>query len=150
MLHAPTVVFRFSLPLLAVLALSSWDSRAADKTVGEPQLSAAQARVVEEQIAGFKSAEGRQLASKWSNAKKVAEIMCQPLALETLRNRVPGTDRVFLGTEDQGTLTLSSNRLLSGRGELRLGNDWREFLFDCHLDPDTGKATAFRVTFEEL
>lgn len=120
---------------------------AADATVQEPSLSAAQTKVVEEQIATLKYPEGRQLASEWSNAKKVAEVICHPLAVKTLEKQVPGTDRVFLGTDDPSTLTLHSDRLLAGSGSLRDGDDWKDFRFDCQLDPDTGKATAFQAMF---
>lgn len=128
---------------------SAAQGTASDKAVQEPSLSPAQTKVVEEQIATLKYPEERQLASEWTNAKKMAEFMCHPLALETLEKQVPGTDRVFLGTDDPSTLTLHSDRLLAGSGSLRDGDDWKDFRFDCQLDPDTGKATAFQAMFDD-
>lgn len=112
-------------------------------TLGEPALSAAQTKVVAKSIAALKLPEERQLASGWSNAKKVAEVICRPAALRALKKQVSGADRVFLGTNDPATLTLVSNKSLVGTGQVRSGADWTEFSFACQLDPRTGKARSF-------
>ena len=112
-------------------------------TPGEPALSAAQSKAVAKSIAALKRPEERQLASGWSNAKKVAEIICRPAALRTLKKQIPGADRVFLGTNDPATLTLVSNKSLVGTGQVRSGANWTEFSFACQLDPRSGKARSF-------
>ena len=129
-----------------VLALTPLASQAA--TPVEPTLSAAQNKVVSMSIAKLKLPEERQLASGWSNAKKVAEVICRPAALPVLKAKAPGADRVFLGTDDPATLTLVSNQTLIGRGQVRDGSGWTEFSFTCQLDPKTGKASAFKASMK--
>lgn len=112
-------------------------------TPGEPALSAAQTKAVSKAIAKLGRPEERALAASMSNAKKVAEVICRPAALRTLKRQIPGADRVFLGTNDPATLTLVSNKSLVGTGQVRSGANWTEFSFACQLDPRTGKARSF-------
>lgn len=114
-------------------------------TFGADLLSKAQQDVVNAQIAGLQSQEERTMASEWSDAKKVAEFICRPLAMSDLRTWNKTADRVFLGTDDPSTLTLSSNQRLTGSGQVRIGNDWKNFTFDCKLDAGTGKALSFET-----
>lgn len=109
----------------------------------EPELSPKQQAIVDRKIAGLKSAGDRRVAREWSNAKKVAEVLCRPAALPVLKKQASGVDRVFLGTSDPHTLHLESNRRLTGSGQFRTPKGWREFTFTCELDPDTGKVTRF-------
>lgn len=108
--------------------------------------SPAQRDVVDRGIKELKSPEERSLANGWSDAKKVAEFICRPLAQSELKRSVEGADRVFLGTDDPGTLDLASSELLTGSGQVRSGSDWTSFTFECGLDPKTGKATSFEAT----
>jgi hypothetical protein len=111
----------------------------------EPTLSAAETAAVNRQIATLHSAAERQMAQGWSNAKKVAELVCRPAALPVLKKQIAGADRVFLGTDDPKTLSLESNELLTGSGSARAGNNWQDFAFSCKLDPETAKVIEFRV-----
>lgn len=108
-------------------------------------LSPAEQDAVLAQIAELASPEERALASEWTEAKKVAEFICRPLATSELKNWDKGADRVFLGTDDPATLELASNRQLTGSGEVRTGSDWTSFTFTCELDPESGKATSFQT-----
>ncbi|RPE79977.1 hypothetical protein [Vulcaniibacterium tengchongense] len=131
--------------LAAAAALAT---AAAAAFAAEPALSPAQQAAVDRRIAALRDPQERELARGWSNAKKVAEAICRPLALPALRKQVKGADRVFLGSDDPATLTLESDRLLRGRGQLRAGDAWRQFAFRCRLDPGTGRATAFAATLD--
>lgn len=134
----------FGLP--AVLVMLTAASAASAQSGGSPRLSPAQAVYVAQQIATLRSPQERALASDWSDAKKAAELICRPLALETLKREQAAVDRVFLGTDDPSTLRLVSERRLEGEGQMRLGSAWRQFNFVCGLNPDTGKATTFALT----
>jgi hypothetical protein len=110
----------------------------------EPDLSAAETTAVNQQIATLKARGDRRMAEGWSNTKKVAELICRPAALSVLKKQAPGVDRVFLGTDDPQTLTLESNRRLTGTGEFRTPQGWTDFTFTCDVNTETGKVTAFR------
>jgi hypothetical protein len=109
-------------------------------------LSSAQAAVVAAKIAKLKYAEERSLASRWTDAKKAAEFICRPLAMRVLKRHFRDADRVFLGTDEPGTLRLLSDRRLSGTGQVRVGYDWQTFTFSCVMDPRTAKALSFATT----
>jgi hypothetical protein len=111
----------------------------------EPALSAAQTAAVSTKIATLKSSADRSAAQGWSNAKKVAELICRPAALPVLRKQARGADRVFLGTDAPQSLSLESNRRLTGSGEVRTPQGWHDFTFTCELNPATGKVTAFQT-----
>ncbi|MDQ8729183.1 hypothetical protein [Bradyrhizobium sp. LHD-71] len=106
-------------------------------------LSPAQSSAIARQIAKLKFREERALAGEWSDAKKVAEFICRPLALATLKRHLSQADRVFLGNNDPATLRLISNRRLEGTGQVRTGSSWHAFTFVCALDPLTGKGVSF-------
>ena len=112
----------------------------------EPRLSPAQVSVIAKQIARLKYPQERALAAGWTDAKKVAEFICRPLATKVLKRRSKHTDRVFLGTDEPNTLHLMSNRRLQGSGQARTGNEWRGFTFTCRLSPMTGKAVSFETS----
>ena len=121
----------------------------AEAAVGnEPALSPAETRAVLKQIATLKSSTDRNVAHSWSNAKKVAELICRPAALTVLQKQVKGTDRVFLGTDAPQSLTLESDHRLTGSGELRTPHGWQDFSFTCDLSPATGKVTNFQATMK--
>lgn len=129
----------------AVVATTSflWVSDA----VASSLLSAEQQNVISHSISELKAEEERSLADGWPDAKKVAEFICRPLALPELKRSFADADRVFLGTDDPGTLKLESNELLTGSGQVRIGDDWETFTFACSLYPETGEAKSFEVTF---
>lgn len=114
----------------------------------EPTLSPAQSVKITRAIAALKMPEERNLASGWSNAKKVAEIICRPAALPALKRQVPQADRVILGTDDPTTLTLVSTRSLTGSGSVRAGSQWRDFTFTCALTPSSGKVAGFTAVLK--
>ncbi|WP_374532970.1 hypothetical protein [Phenylobacterium sp.] len=132
--------------LAAALALAM--AGAAPATPAEPSLSPAQKAVVEKVISRLKTPEERNLASGWSNAKKVAEFICRPAALPSLRRQAPGADKVFLGADDPTTLTLVSKRSLIGVGQVRSGATWRDFTFTCALTPSSGKVAGFTAVLK--
>ena len=112
----------------------------------EPALSPAETAAVTRQIATLHSSVDRNMANRWSNAKKVAELICRPAALPILKKQIPGTDRVFLGTDDPTTLDLESNARLTGTGSARNPKGWQDFTFTCEINPETGKVTSFTPT----
>lgn len=130
--------------LAGTLLLVAWfaNTAAAQAT----SLSPAESTIIEKQIAALPSPEERQLARAWSDAKRVAEMLCRPSAMPVLRRQVPGTDRFFLGTDAPDSLTLESNRRLIGSGSLRSPGGWRDFTFECRLNPRTGRVTKFAAT----
>lgn len=111
----------------------------------EVALSSAEAAVISRQIATLKSSTDRDVATKWSNAKKVAELICRPAALPILKKQIKGADRVFLGTDVPQTLILESDRRLTGSGQVRTSQGWQDFTFTCDVNPATGKAIGFQI-----
>jgi hypothetical protein len=93
----------------------------------------------------LRSPTDRNVAQGWSNAKKVAEMICRPAALPVLKKQARGADRVFLGTDAPQSLTLESNRRMTGSGQVRTPQGWKDFSFTCNLNPATGKVIAFRT-----
>jgi len=147
------------LALLALLAPALWPisvtgsarpsaapAQSVAATATEPELSPAEIAAIQRQIATLRSKVDRSMASGWSNAKKVAELICRPAALAALRKQVPGADRVFLGADDPKTLTLESNAKLTGTGSARGPQGWQDFTFSCEVDPATGKVGDFTAT----
>jgi len=128
--------------LLAAASMNAASARQAASSA-EPALSAAESAAVARQIAALHSSADRGVASGWSNAKKVAEMICRPAAVAALKKQIPGTDRVFLGTDDPKTLTLESNARLTGTGSARNPKGWQDFSFTCEVDPESGKVTRF-------
>jgi hypothetical protein len=115
----------------------------------EAQLSAAQTAAVNRQIATLHSASDRKVAEQWSNSKKVAELLCRPAATAYWKKRVPGADRVFLGTSAPGTLALESASRLTGTGQYRTSQGWTDFRFTCNLDPDKGTVSGFETSAKQ-
>jgi hypothetical protein len=108
------------------------------------ELSAAQQEVVQRALQTIKPSGSRAIAEQWSDAKKVAEILCRPAALKEFKKTDKMADRVFLGTDDPVTLSLESNAQLTGTGQVRShGVHWKDFSFVCRLDPATGKVERF-------
>lgn len=126
--------------ITALLALTA----AAQTT--EPTLTPAQTAAIKRKIATLHSASDRRAAQSWSNAKKVAETLCRPAALPILKKTTPSIDKVFLGTDDPATLTLESNKRLTGSGQYRIGYQWTDFTFACDIDPRTARVTSFTIT----
>ena len=136
-----SIVRRVAL-LPAIVLIVSATGASADMS----RLSPVQASVAAGRIAALKYPQERALASGWSDAKKVAEFMCRPLAMKVLKRRYKGADRVFLGTDDPGTLNLVNNRSLTGSGQVRTKSGWQNFNFTCGVDPRTGRAVSFQST----
>ena len=145
-------MLKITLAAVVILATVSMNAAPAGQAAGqsaaqaEPTLSPAEIAAVTRQIATLHSSVDRSVANGWSNAKKVAELICRPAALSVLRKQIPGTDRVFLGTDDPKTLNLESNAKLTGTGSARNPKDWQDFTFTCEINPETGKATSFAPT----
>lgn len=133
---------RLTLLLGGALVLGSTSAVSANENT---LLSAAQEEVIAQNIEQLQSQADRDVALSWSDAKKVAEFICRPLALDDLQKWNAEANRVFLGTDDPSTLNLESGRMLSGSGEVRTGDGWASFEFSCELNPDTGEALSFET-----
>lgn len=129
----------------AVLFLALTGASPSAAAPAPSHLSPSQAAVISRAIAKLKYPQERSLAAQWSDAKKVAEFICRPLATAVLKRR-SNADRVVLGTDDPKTLNLVSARQLDGSGQYRAGNDWQDFTFSCTLDPQKGTATTFKTS----
>ena len=136
--------------LLALVGVTNLSTIAQTSGLKEPELSKPQSIVVNRKIATLKSPVDRHVAEGWSNAKKVAELLCRPAALSALRRQTPGVDRVFLGTDDPHTLNLESNRRLTGSGEFRTDKGWQSFTFACELNLETGRVVSFRPVMASM
>jgi hypothetical protein len=145
----PTVVAQTTVWLAlaaAAMLLFMPTNACAQGTAAQPAeavLSPAENSAIDQQIAALHSAADRALAREWTNARKVAEVLCRPAATAVLRKQIPGTDRFFLGTDDPKTLTLESSEKLSGTGTARTPKGWQDFTFTCKLDSATAKVTSF-------
>jgi hypothetical protein len=73
-----------------------------------PAPSLAESAVISRHIATLRSSADRDVALHWSNAKKIAELICRPAALPVLKRQAKGADRVFLGTDAPQSLTLEA------------------------------------------
>lgn len=107
-------------------------------------LSKAEAANVDRQIMILRNPGERRMAAGWSDAKKMAEMICRPAALRILQKQNKGVDRVFLGTDDPTSLTLESNAHLTGTGEYRTPQGWQNISFVCEVNPATAKVTSFQ------
>lgn len=83
--------------------------------------------------------------SRWTEAQRVAEFICRPLAQKEITQQHPGADKVILDQGKENTQHLVSERLLTGNGEYRTGNKWTPFLFECEISTQTGKVEKFRI-----
>jgi len=129
-------------PILSVLTLISVVQPARSQ---EQILSPAEKKVVDRQIETLKSPIDRSVAESWSDAKKIAELICRPAALPSLRKQDSRADRVFLGTDAPSSLTLESNSRLIGTGQYRTFHGWQDFSFTCDINPVTAKVNAFHI-----
>ncbi|CNH06822.1 Uncharacterised protein [Yersinia thracica] len=92
--------------------------------------------------------EDRQIAINWDNAKKVSEFICRPIALtEIQRKGFPKADRIFLGDNNQNSLSLSliDQYHLTGIGEVRIDNAWYDLTVQCDIDSVKGDVTYFNI-----
>jgi len=130
--------------LAALVATAAYPATAQDSS----PLTDSQRQALDRAIGTLRTPADRNVASQWSDAKKVAEVMCRPLALQELKRTDAKVDRVFLGDDTPQSLSLNGNTVLEGRGQARGRSGWRNFTFTCALDPQTARATAFEATFE--
>lgn len=129
--------------IAAVLALfnAANAQNAADPSTSV--LSSRQQQVIRNEFSKIGSLAERQMAMDWSDAKKVSETMCRPMALRYFKKQYRDADRVFLGNDHSGSLKLESNQLLTGTGQVRAGGAWHYFTFSCQLNPRNGQAVSF-------
>ena len=113
------------------------------QTAAGSTLSPRQQQAIRNAFSGLHTKAEREMAMQMNDARKVAETMCRPIALEYFRERYEAADRVFLGTGKDDSLTLHGNSRLTGTGQVREGFNWHYFTFDCQLNPATGYATSF-------
>jgi len=135
--------------LVGALELSGV-SYAQEQTVApEVVLAPAQQRVIDAGIARLKLAGERNIAREWGSAKQIAEFICRPAAFPAIAHKLKGVDRIFLGTDLPDSLRLISSRELTGMGQARVGSGWREFSFECVMNPDTAKVVRFTVSMSK-
>ncbi|VVE90514.1 hypothetical protein [Pandoraea bronchicola] len=111
----------------------------------EDHVSPAQQRRINAGIAKLRLSEERSIAQGWGAAKQVAEFICRPSAQPAIAEKLKGVDRVFLGTDAADSLTLLKARKLVGVGRARFEGGWRDFSFECLMDPRTAKVEKFLV-----
>ncbi|EHM1373180.1 hypothetical protein KFS96_004016 [Salmonella enterica] len=85
----------------------------------------------------------------WSEAQRVAEFICAPLAKNLIKQRFPDVDKIILDQGPDNKQKLISSTLLAGNGQYRVGNTWTPFSYECELSDQTGKATKFRILNRE-
>ncbi|OKP03663.1 hypothetical protein [Xenorhabdus eapokensis] len=78
----------------------------------------------------------------WSDTKKVAEFICRPFALSTIKKYHKNADKVFLGVGSEESIRLKPLSELVGIGMYRTDEGWHDIRFSCKLDA-TGKAQSF-------
>lgn len=84
--------------------------------------------------------------TNWTEAQRVAEFICRPLALKELQKLYPDVDKVIFDQGKHNMQRLLSPALLTGNGQYRRGINWTTFHFECELSVKTGEATGFRLT----
>lgn len=111
-----------------------------------PPLTAGIQTRIDVAISQLYRAEERQIAIRWDNAKKVSEFICRPTALAEIQSKdFLKADRVFLGDDNQDSLSLTGQYHLTGSGEVRADNIWHDFTFQCDIDPVKGIVTYFNI-----
>jgi hypothetical protein len=140
--------FAMVLMLLGLAAMASTTQPFAQDTDQSQAtiLSKAEAANVDRQIMILRNPGEWRMAAGWSDAKKVAEMICRPAALRVLQKQNKAVDRVFLGTDDPTSLTLESNARLTGTGEYRTPQGWQNISFVCEVKPATANVTRFQST----
>lgn len=132
--------------LLGIAAVLALLSSANAENVNEPAksvLSHRQQQVIRTEFSKIESPAERKMAMEWSDAKKVAETMCRPIALKYFQKEYKDADRVFLGNDKSDSLRLMGNEVLTGVGQVRAGGTWYYFNFACPLNPRNGRAKSF-------
>ncbi|ECH9262233.1 DUF930 domain-containing protein [Salmonella enterica subsp. enterica serovar Brandenburg] len=82
--------------------------------------------------------------NEWSEAHRVAEFSCRPIALAKIRKKYPETDKVMLGRGHNQGITLHSSTRMTGEGQYRMGSTkWYLFNFECMLEPDSISVKSF-------
>ena len=139
------IVQMLRITLAAAIMLATTATHTAPAAQSEPALSPAETAAVSRQIATLHSSTDRSMANGWTNAKKVAETICRPAAVAALKKQVPGTDRVFLGTDDPKTLNLESNAKLTGTGSARNPKGWQDFILHLRDQPRNRQGHELRA-----
>lgn len=83
--------------------------------------------------------------TNWTEAQRVAEFICRPLALKELQKRYTDVDKVIFDQGKHNMQRLISPALLTGNGQYRRGINWTTFHFACELSVKTGEAMGFRL-----
>lgn len=132
--------------LVGIAAILTLFTSANAENVTEPAksvLSSRQQQLIRNEFSKIGSPSERKMAMEWSDAKKVAETMCRPVALTYFQKQYKNADRVFLGDAKKDSLILQGNELLTGTGQVRDGGTWHYFKFSCQLNPRNGRAVSF-------
>ncbi|POT56154.1 hypothetical protein C3432_19455 [Citrobacter amalonaticus] len=81
--------------------------------------------------------------SNWTEAQRVAEFICRPLAQKYVKSLFPKVDKVIMDQGKTNKQRLISSTRLTGNGQYRSGNSWTPFDYECQLSEKTGKALKF-------
>ncbi|ECI4646614.1 hypothetical protein ID80_004776 [Salmonella enterica subsp. enterica serovar Ball] len=91
-----------------------------------------------------KPAEKKFVNNEWTEAQRVAEFICRPLAEKVVKNHFPAADKILFDQGHNNRHHLVSATLLEGNGQYRTGNNWVPFYYQCELSAKTGEALEFR------
>lgn len=133
----------FGIAALLLALTSAFASDIAASQENRSELSPRQQQVIRSVFSRLDSGEEHKMAMEWSDAKKVSETMCRPIALQYFKKQYPQADRIFLGNRGNDSLELQRNKRLTGTGQFREGTNWHYFTFECQLNPATGRTTSF-------
>jgi hypothetical protein len=107
-------------------------------------LSPAQQKVINAKTAKW-NAEQMKVHNEKTDARKLADFFCAPLALAELKKADKTANKVVLGADENGESPLAAvgNTKVSGLGTARFYGTWKTFAFECTLDATKATATSF-------
>ncbi|WP_182825883.1 hypothetical protein [Serratia sp. OS31] len=110
----------------------------------EAKLNPAQLNHLNEMInTQLKEQTDRNIVYSWTEAQRVAEFFCRPLAQTVIKKRLSTVDKVVLDQGNENEQRLISPTILEGNGQYRIGSDWTPFHFQCKISEKTGEAIEF-------
>lgn len=124
---------------LVILAVMTWGVVSA-----QGGLSKAQTAAIDKILSAMQPAD-RKMSTSWSDAKKLVEFLCQPVAMAELKKTFPKADRVFFGPDEEGVkkFVVDPQKSVAGSGTFREAAAWHDFTFTCTFNPETAAATSF-------
>jgi hypothetical protein len=120
---------------------------AMENPMSDPGFSPLEKKTIDAAIAALTEPEEMRRAMQGSSTRKVANYLCRPLAAHLLASQMAGADELVLGTDDPHSLRLVNHRRLDGSGSVHVHGGTVSFHFSCTLNPQTGHASDFVVTY---